>query len=318
MPSLFHRGHSDAVSTNDLPDWLPDWCSAHLGDEPVGVLFVLRRMSAVFGLRMASGREIVVKARDDDGRAASCVAAQLWLAERGFPCAGPLTAAVGVGRLAVHAERYRPGGALLLGDSPDVAAQYAAVFARSMDELAELAVAPPLPNPRWIRWDHTDPGLWPAIAQLDTQEQSVVPRYVLDAAERVRERILATDLPYVLGHGDFEAQNLRWHGSDVWVVHDWDSLAWQPEAALVGAASGTFASVSPPALASIESSAAFLETYQKLRGRRLTATEREVAWAASLWPAAHNARWEAVHGGTPLCCAAVRIQAAERLRRANA
>jgi len=27
--------------------------------------------------------------------------------------------------------------------------------------------------------------------------------------------------------------------------HDWDSLAWQPEAALAGAASGSFASAGP-------------------------------------------------------------------------
>jgi hypothetical protein len=42
---------------------------------------------------------------------------------------------------------------------------------------------------------------------------------------------MAAGLPCVLGHADFEAQNLRWHGREVWAVHDWDSLAWQPEAA---------------------------------------------------------------------------------------
>src|SRR5689334_24633636 len=54
----------------------------------------------------------------------------------------------------------------------------------------------------------------------------------ISAAERTRGRILAAGLPCVLGHADFEAQNLRWHGREVWAVHDWDSLAWQPEAAL--------------------------------------------------------------------------------------
>lgn len=46
--------------------------------------------------------------------------------------------------------------------------------------------------------------------------------------------------------------------------------------------------------------------------------EREIAWAASLWPAVHNARWEALHGDRPVACDAVRAQAAEHLRRANA
>ena len=100
-------------------------------------------------------------------------------------------------------------------------------------------------------------------------------------------------------------------------MHDWDSLAWQPEAALAGAASGAFASAGPPMLAPIESSEAFLVTYQDIRGRLFTAVEQEIAWAASLWMAAYNI-WEALHGGTPLSGDALRAQAAERLRRANA
>ncbi|MBB4908528.1 hypothetical protein H4W32_003127 [Actinophytocola algeriensis] len=307
-----------SVPQDDLPDWLPAWCAEVLGNEPVEVVFERRSISAVYGLRLADGRDVVVKAREDDGRAASCVTAQTRLAERGFPCALPITPPVAVGALAVHAEESRPGGDLLRGDSPDIAVHYAAVFARLMAELTDVTVVPPLPNPRWARWDHTDPGLWPAIDFLDERDQSAVPAYVVDTADRVRKRLLATDLPCVLGHADFEAQNLRWHDVDVWAVHDWDSLAWQPEAALVGAASGTFASASPPTLAPVESSAAFLAAYQDLRGCRFTEEELEIAWAASLWAAAHNARWESLHGDAPVSCDAVRAQAAERLRRAKA
>jgi hypothetical protein len=128
---------------------------------------------------------------------------------------------------------------------------------------------------------------------------------------------LAAGLPCVLGHADFEAQNLRWHGRKVWAVHDWDSLAWQPEAALAGAASGAFASAGPPALAPIESSVAFLVAYQEIRGRLFTAVEQEIAWAASVWMAAYNAREQALHGHTPVSRDTLRAQSAERLRRAN-
>jgi hypothetical protein len=130
-----------------LPSWLPDWCADHLGAAPVGVLFTLRQTSSVVGLRLAGGREVVVKIREDDGRAASCVTAQTLLAGHGFACARPLTPAVRVGPLAVHAEEFRPGGDPLPGDSPDVAVRYAAVFARLMAGLAAVAVAaaePPL------------------------------------------------------------------------------------------------------------------------------------------------------------------------------
>ena len=303
---------------DDLPEWLRTWCPDHLGSDIAEVLFRLQQTSMVFGLRLVDGTDVVVKARSDDGRAVSCVAAQAHLARRGFPCARPLTEVVGVGWLAVHAEEFRPGGALLRGDSPDVAARYGEVFARLMAELAEVTVAPPVPNPRWVRWDHTDSGVWPAVEFLDEQDQSTVPAYVVETAERARERLSTAGLQCVLGHGDFEAQNLRWHGREVWAVHDWDSLAWQPEAALVGAASGAFASVAPPTLASIEGSEAFLVAYQEARGRLFTPAEQEIAWAASLWPAAHNARWEALYDDAPVCGTALRAQAAERLRRANA
>ena len=306
------------VALDDLPDWLPAWCGEHLGSEPADVLFQLNQTSMVYGLRLADGTDVVVKARAGEGRTASCVATQAWLAERGFPCARPLTAAVAVGSLAVHAEEFRTGGDVLPGDSPDVAVSYAEVFARLMDELNDLTVVPPLPNPRWVRWDHTDSGLWPTIESLEARDQNAVPAYVVDTARRVRLRLLAADLPSVLGHADFEAQNLRWHGREVWAVHDWDSLAWQPEAALVGTASGAFSSTWAPTLASIESSEAFLTRYQDTRARLFTAAEQEVAWAGSLWLAAHNARWEALHGDPPVSGNALRVQAAERLRRANA
>jgi hypothetical protein len=170
------------LPVGDLPDWLPAWCLDHLAGEPVGVLFQVRQVSMVFGLR---------------------------LAERGFPCARPLTPVTGVGSLAVHAEEFRPGGEVLRGDSPDIAVRNAEVFVRLMAELAGVSVAPPLPNPPWVRWDHADSGVWPAIDFLDSRDQGDVPGYVVEAAELARGRLLAAGLPCVLGYADFEAQNLR-------------------------------------------------------------------------------------------------------------
>lgn len=297
---------------DDLPAWLPAWCADRLGSEPDGVLFRVHQVSMVFGLRLRDSRDVVVKARSDDGRATSCVAAQAALSERGFPCARPLTPATRVGALVVHAEELRPGGEVLHGDSPEVAVRCARAFARLAAELVDVTVEPPLPNPPWVRWDHTGSGVWPATGGPG---DGAVPPYVADAATRARRRLLVADLPCVLGHADFEAQNLRWNGYEVWAVHDWDSLAWQPEAALAGAASGAFASDGPPALAPLESSEAFLQAYQAARGRPFSPAELEVAWAASLWMPAYNL-WEGL-GGTE-SREAFRAQAAERLRRAAA
>src|SRR5215469_3779109 len=115
----------------------------------------------------------------------------------------PMTPAAGVGSLAVHAEEFRPGGEVLHGDSPAVAVRCAEVFAWLMAELAGVTVTPPLPNPPWVRWDHTDSGVWPTIDFLDIRDQSAVPAYVVETAERARARLLAAGLPCVLGHADF-------------------------------------------------------------------------------------------------------------------
>ena len=89
-------------------------------------------------------------------------------------------------------------------------------------------------------------------------------------------------LPLVIGHADWEAQNLRWDGEAIHTIHDWDSLAALPEAAVVGAAAGAFASTNTPTLAPLASSESFLAAYEDAAGRRFTSEEIEVAWAASM------------------------------------
>ncbi|WP_344151843.1 hypothetical protein [Kribbella yunnanensis] len=155
-----------------------------------------------------------------------------------------------------------------------------------------LQLPPPLPNPEWVWWDHDGPREWPPNAVHDTRPGADSVRADLVAiARRARRRLLrAGSMRHVLGHADWEAQNLRWHGHTPYVVHDWDSVAWLPEPALVGAAAGAFASTEIPTLAPLASSEAFLVAYQE--EREFTADELEVAWTAILWPALHNARAE--------------------------
>jgi hypothetical protein len=316
----FGRGNNRSGGL-DLPSWVGPWCIRHLGAPPVAVLLTAEHLSSVFGLRLADGREVVVKARSDDpARAASCVAAQEALARSGFRCPAPLTpvSVIDCGQ-AVHAERWLPGGDLLRGDGIAVARRYAAVFAELMAALGQVRVPPPLPSPHWLGWDHPGPGPWPPIADLDRRDQRAVPEFVVAAAVRATRRLRQSgELPRVLGHADFEAQNLRWTGQELWAVYDWDSLAWMPECVLVGSAAGVFVGAEVPTLAPVASSAAFIEAYQAARGRAFSTDELQLAWAASLWTTTHNARAEALLGQPPVATTALRAQVAERLSRARA
>jgi hypothetical protein len=294
--------------TGDVPPWVDSWCRSFLGAVAGEVLFAISHLSEVVGVRLEDGREVVLKRRPDEaGRAQTCVSAQRLLAEGGFPCPLPLTEAVVGDGFAVHAERFVADGALDTEDTPEAAARSAAHLADLVRRLESLDLQPPLPNPEWVRWDSLP----------ERHAVASVPSWLGETQRRVRAKLADCSLPPVLGHADWEAQNMRWQGGDLLVVHDWDSLARHPEAAIAGTAAGVFASHGPPTLAPIESSAAFLAAYEGARGERFSPYESEIAWAASLWVALHNARDELIFDRPRLSFERLEAQRAERLARAG-
>jgi hypothetical protein len=280
-----------------------------LAATPVAVLFLAGHLSEVVGVRLADGREVVVKRRlDESGRAGRCVAAQRPLAEQGFPCPMPVTDVSVVGGVVVHAEQFVEGGEVETKDTPAAAARSAVLLADLIRRLAALDLDPPLPNPEWVRWD----------VLPDWQVTAAVPAWFEDTTRRVQAKLAGCDLPPVLGHADWEAQNMRWRHGEAHAVHDWDGLAWLPEAAIAGSAAGIFASHGRPALAPVERSEAFLHAYESERGARFSPYETEIAWAASIWEALHNARDELIYNRPKLSYEQLKAQRVERLARAGA
>jgi Ser/Thr protein kinase RdoA (MazF antagonist) len=293
----------------DLPVWADEWCQAFLGARPVAVLFCVTHLSEVVGVRLADGREVVVKRRvDESGRAGRCVTAQRMLAEQGFPCPMPLTDVIVSDGVAVHAERFVGGGEVETKDTPEAAARSGRLLADLVRRLAALDLDPPLPNPEWVRWD----------AMPEPHAAPAVPAWIEDATRRVQAKLAGCDLLPVLGHADWEAQNMRWRSGEAHAVHDWDGLAWLPEAAIAGSAAGIFASHGGPALAPLESSEAFLHAYESERGARFSPYETEIAWAASIWEALQNARDELIYNRPKLSYEQLKAQRIERLARADA
>jgi len=293
----------------DLPPWVDGWCRGFLGATPVAVLFIASHLSEVVGVRLADGRDVVVKRRiDEAGRTRTCVTAQRLLAEQGFPCPMPLTEAIIDDGTAVHAEQFVDGGEVETEDTPRAAERSAGLLADLVRRLTSFDLDPPLPNPEWVRWDELP----------ERQGNAVVPSWIEDATRRVQAKLAGCALSPVLGHADWEAQNLRWRNGEPDAVHDWDSLAWLPEAALAGSAAGIFPAHGKPTLAPLESSEAFLHAYQWECGRTFSSCETEIAWAASIWEALHNARDELIHHRPKRSYDQLKAQRAERLSRAGA
>ena len=120
------------------PARLAQWCVEHLGSPPVDETFRSGYLSAVIGLRLADGREVVVKVRPDSPRIAGCVEVQRRVFLAGYPCPQPLTGAVPFGGDVATAEAYVPGGAML--PSADHAAR---AFAEAFAWLIRLAPGRP-------------------------------------------------------------------------------------------------------------------------------------------------------------------------------
>lgn len=295
------------------------WIETTFGAAPVETLFEVSHLSAVTGLRLSDGRDLVVKARGGFERARPCVAGQAALHADGFPCPAPLTSVVVIGGLAVHAEEYVDGSRHHLEAGFPGTDELAALLADLVQRSRRLQLPKPRPAPMWLAWDHDGTGSLPPLEEQPPHPHAMdTAGWLNDLAERLRIRLAQTELEEVVGHGDWEAQNMAWRAdTQQLVVHDWDSLVTRPEAALAGAAAATFASGAQPTLAPLEVSARFLETYQRAVGRSFGGEELEVAWAAGLWLASHNARMELLYGKTRLVHDRLAEEADARMHRAG-
>ena len=158
---------------------------------------------------------------------------------------------------------------------------------------------------------------WDAVPEREAT--AAVPAWIGDTSRLVQAKLAGCDLPSVLGHADWEAKNMRWRDCEPHVVHDWDGLAWFPAAAIAGSAAGIFAIHGEHAtLAPLESSEAFLQAYERERGLRFSPYETEIAWAASIWEALHNARNELIHNLPKLTYERLQAERVDRLSRATA
>lgn len=275
------------------PDRLADWCLENLGSRPTEVLFTEGHESSVSGLRLEDGSEVVVKVRRASPRIAACVQVQQHMFESGYPCPKPLTGPIPFGSEVATAEVYVPGGDLL--PSPEVAhLAFAEAFARLL-RLAPPPEAVPLlrPAPPWAAWDHDGPGLWPLREGSEIDLNEAPGADWIDYVGRCsRDRLSIGEAPVVIGHCDWLADNLRWSGDSLLVVHDWDSVVADSEAVLVGFAAALYPGGRAGELASIEDTERFLGGYVEASGREFSRDELERSWAAGLWTRAYDAKFQ--------------------------
>jgi hypothetical protein len=282
----------DDITEDAIDVWCKEWLHAGVDE----ILFTGGHLSYVAGLRLDGGREVVLKVRAPEQRLVACTDVQRGLWQAGFPCPEPLVGPVPLLGYAANAEAHVPGGEVLpLGEgSVERYAELLAILvARAPEPSATLT-----PNPPWVAWDHGQGGIWPVPDDRDADLNAHPETGWLDEiGRRVQERLrrMPATRP-VIGHGDWEGQNLRWLGREPWVVHDWDSVVRAPEPVIVGLAASVWPCGAEPRAATVDESAAFVEAYQQASDRRFSADDIEATWAAGLWVYAFNTKKASLDG----------------------
>ena len=291
------------VSNTRRPDVgaeaLADWCTRWLGAPPAAELFSAGWLSAVQGVRLTDGREVVVKVRPSLPRLAGCAAVHRALWRAGFPCPEPLVDLRPLNGWAASAEELVPDS----GEPPT--GTPAELSAAALARLVELAPSPGsvpslTPSPSWVGWDHDEPALWPRPEERDVDLNAYPEPHWLDrVAAAARGHLRAVAGTPVIGHGDWHPDNVRWRGRELTAVHDWDSIICQPEPAIAGFAAVSFLGIGGETpLAGVDDSAEFLDAYQQARGCSWTSRDCTVFWAAGLWQRAFDAKVASI-GGDP-------------------
>jgi len=275
----------------EVEPWEVDrWCRNHLGSGIDEELFRYGHLSAVIGIRLNSGPQVVVKVRQASDRLVACADAHRALFERGFPCPEPLVDLAPFGAGVASAEEMTVGGDLF-----PVSGRSAEPFAEALARLVALAPKPEKldtldPAPPWTFPPHgADLWPWPDDRDIDLNEMNG-PAWIDESGWAARNRLRTYGGPPIIGHGDWYTANLRWAGDGLLAAFDWDSVIAAPEPVIVGLAAAVYPATYAGTEASIEETQEFLDAYMSARARGFSDEELEEAWAAGLWNRSFDAK----------------------------
>lgn len=265
------------------------FCEERLGSSPARIEFTTGFLNNVYGVELADGRLVVVKVHPTSVGVEAVVRARHRLTEADVGC--PPILDVVDGRVIV--EPLVRGGHMPDPHSREGITAMATLLARIVDADAPTddMVGPP-----WTDYRH---GLYPQPPgpSVDFATSGEGVEWADALATEAANRLCAASGRVVVGHGDFQAQNMRFEGSKPVAVFDWDSLVADLEPAVVGFAAVAFVDLGDPAQAECAAPTernAFIEAYERKAGHAL---DRQIVAAASVWLMAYMGRW--VHSFYP-------------------
>jgi hypothetical protein len=216
---------------------------------------------------------------------------QAALARQGFPAPAVLTGPVRLGPAVAALMDYDRRGVATDVRVPGVRAAMARALARLVREaqgflgLSDLPRRP-LPALIWPR---------PHNALFDFAASATGAEWIDAIAQQALAEMRRAAAPYVVGHHDWSAKNMRMGAAEIAVVYDWDAVFIDRETFIVGSAAAHFPvtwELPVPATPTPEESAAFVHAYEAARGRPFSDAERAEVAASMTYARAYTARCE--------------------------
>lgn len=297
--SGLQRAFFGQVTQSHVDQWLATVLHDRLGTGLREVVFRSGRIDAVYGLRTTQERTVVVKIHRQpvDVRAlqARIVALRL-LAASGYPCPEPIDGPVTRDGHVVTVEQLLERGDSADARRPEIRRALAGSLVEHVAILRQAGHLAPLlgPGPAWTRYSG---GPWPVPHDPIFDFTSTptgwewLDLFARQAADDLRRSGGHADR--VIGHGDWYAGNVRFDGTEVVAVFDWDLIV-RSEAVLAGTAAGGYLADGAPTARQV---AEFLADVDDARHGTFTGGERRAASAAARWVLAFNARCDLSNAG---------------------
>jgi Phosphotransferase enzyme family len=272
-------------------------CVAQLGSPVADVRFRTASVGVVFGLRLADGRQVVLKAhqpRESREKLEAVHAVQGALFRAGFPCPEPLAGPAVLADGFATVESLVDVGEFRDTHDPTYSRLMAEALAWHLDLARACGRPAALAAPSSV---YASDELWPeAHSPVFDFAATAAGAEWIDAIAVRAKALAAKPGELLVGHHDWSGKHFRFGGERVTAVYDWDSLRLNGEAVIVGNAAMTFTTnFDMPGLKltpTPDELRAFVDEYSTARDAPLSRSEREQIAACATYTAAYSARCE--------------------------
>ena len=262
----------------------------------VAGIFYSASAGCVFGLQLADGRSVVLKATQPRWEPAFLRAVQRVqraVAASGFPCPTPVAEPVPIGHGWATMESFLPDPGPLLPSGDTSLERSSSGLVRLLELAGGLDPGGLELHPHRLAEGALYPAPHSPIIDLDGTASGA--EWIDEWAGAAWDRRASASLPIVIAHLDWSARNVRMGESGLVAVYDWDSVSVTSDAVTAGQAAATWRStgetrdVRAPDAGEIER---FIASFGRARGTPFSGLELGVARAAAVWIMAYAARCE--------------------------